>query len=424
MHAIEKILARASGNPIVSTGQIVNCRVDLAEINDLYPQTIFSFQEMGGTKVHSPDRISFILDHYAPASSIQQAENQKLMRKFCHDQKIDLLFDVGSGVCHQVMVDEGLVYPGMILIATDSHTTTHGAFGAFGTGVGATDLAVILATGHLWLRVPEIICIHLKGQLAPGVYAKDMILHIIGSVGADFAIYKAVEFTGEVLKTLSVSERMALCNMTTEMGAKTAYIKPDNITLEFIKGRVKKEFEVFESDSDFRYSQKISFDVSTIEPCLAVPDSVDKVIPLKQLVGIPVHQAYLGSCTGGRAEDIAIAAKILKDRKVHKSTRFLVVPASRQVYLDALAQGDVETLIKAGASFVTPGCAACLGIHEGILAAGEVCLSSTNRNFPGRMGHTSSAVYLGSPAAVAAAALTGKITDPTNILAELEKEPS
>ena len=321
-------------------------------------------------------------------------------------------------------MDEGLVYPGMILIATDSHTTTHGAFGAFGTGVGATDLAVILATGHLWLRVPEIICIDLGGQLAPGVYAKDMILHIIGELGADFALYKAVEFTGEALKTLSVSERMALCNMTTEMGAKTSYIKPDNITLEFLRTRVKKEFELLETDAEFAYSQTLSFDVSTINPCLAVPDSVDKVMPLKDLAGIFVHQAYLGSCTGGRAEDLAVAAKILKGCKVHKNTRFIVVPASRQVYMDALAQGSVEILMKAGATFVTPGCAACLGIHEGILAKGEVCVSSTNRNFPGRMGHIGSDVYLGSPAAVAAAALTGQITDPAGLLAGCKKEKS
>jgi 3-isopropylmalate/(R)-2-methylmalate dehydratase large subunit len=251
-----------------------------------------------------------------------------------------------------------------------------------------------------------------------------MILHIIGELGADFALYKAVEFTGEVLKTLSVSERMALCNMTTEMGAKTSYIKPDNITLEFLSGRVKKEFAILETDPDFAYSQTLSFDVSTIAPCLAVPDSVDQVIPLNDLAGILVDQAYLGSCTGGRAEDLAVAAKILRGCKVHKNTRFIVVPASRQVYMDALAQGSVEILMKAGATFVTPGCAACLGIHEGILAKGEVCVSSTNRNFPGRMGHRGSDVYLGSPAAVAAAALTGQITDPAGLLSVLKKEKS
>jgi homoaconitate hydratase family protein len=424
MHAIEKILARASGQDSVVTGQIVNCRVDLAEVNDLYPQTIFSFQEMGGKKVHSPDRITFILDHYAPASSIQQAENQKLMREFCKDQEIDLLFDVDSGVCHQVMVDNGLVYPGMILIATDSHTTTHGAFGAFGTGVGATDLAVIMATGHLWLRVPEIIRISLSGTLAAGVYAKDVILHIIGKLGADYALYKGVEFSGTILADWSVSERMALCNMTTEMGAKTAYIQPDQVTLDFLSGIVKKRFDVVETDDDFQYAEELFFDVTLITPQLAVPQSVDNVLPLTDLIGTPVHQAYLGSCTGGRAEDIGVAARILEGKKISPNTRLIVVPASKQVYLDALRQGDVEKLVEAGATFVTPGCAACLGTHEGILAAGEVCIASTNRNFPGRMGHVQSSVYLGSPAAVAAAALTGKITDPSEILKQLGQEIS
>ncbi|MBC7358347.1 MAG: 3-isopropylmalate dehydratase large subunit [Desulfacinum sp.] len=424
MHAIEKILARASGKDSVRAGEIVNCRVDLAEVNDLYPQTIHSFYEMGGRRVHSPDRITFILDHYAPASSIQQAENQKFMREFCREQGIELLFDVNSGVCHQVMVDHGLVYPGMVLIATDSHTTTHGALGAFGTGVGATDLAVILATGHLWLRVPEILRIHLTGRLSVGVYAKDVILHIIGRLGADYAIYKAVEFTGPVVKELSVSERMALCNMTTEMGAKCAYIQPDQVTLGFLKGKVKRNLEPVETDPDFHYAEELFFDVSAIPPQLAVPSSVDNVRPLSELVGTPVHQAYLGSCTGGRAEDLAVAARILKGRKVHKDTRLVVVPASRDVYLEALQRGDVAALVEAGATFVAPGCAACLGTHEGILAAGEVCIASTNRNFPGRMGHTQSAVYLGSPAAVAAAALNGRITDPCEILAELERKES
>ena len=424
MHAIEKILARASAQDSVVTGQIVNCRVDLAEVNDLYPQAIFSFQEMGGKKVHSPDRITFILDHYAPASSIQQAENQKLMREFCKDQEINLLFDVDSGVCHQVMVDNGLVYPGMILIATDSHTTTHGAFGAFGTGVGATDLAVIMATGHLWLRVPEIIRISLSGTLAAGVYAKDVILHIIGKLGADYALYKGVEFSGTILADWSVSERMALCNMTTEMGAKTAYIQPDQVTLDFLSGKVKKRFDVVETDGDFQYAEELFFDVTLITPQLAVPQSVDNVLPLTDLIGTPVHQAYLGSCTGGRAEDIGVAARILEGKKISPNTRLIVVPASKQVYLDALRQGDVEKLVEAGATFVTPGCAACLGTHEGILAAGEVCIASTNRNFPGRMGHVQSSVYLGSPAAVAAAALTGKITDPSEILKQLGQEIS
>lgn len=346
------------------------------------------------------------------------------MREFCRDQGIEKLFDVNSGACHQVMVDHGLVYPGMILIATDSHTTTHGAFGAFGTGVGATDLAVIMASGHLWLRVPEIIRINLSGQLSAGVYAKDVILHIVGELGADYAIYKAVEFSGTALENWSVSERMALCNMTTEMGAKNAYIQPDQITLDFLSQKLKRKFDIVKTDEDFQYAEELFYDVSKIGPRLAVPYSVDNVRPLAQLVGTLVQQAYLGSCTGGRAEDIAVAARILDGKKINPKTRFIVVPASKQVYLEALRRGDVEKLVAAGATFVTPGCAACLGTHEGILANGEVCIASINRNFPGRMGHSQSAVYLASPASVAAAALTGQITDPSEILERLEKESS
>ncbi len=417
MHALEKILAKAAGEASVATGQIVNCRIDLAGINDLYPQTIFSFREMGGEKVHSPDRIAFFLDHYAPASTIQQAENQKLMREFCAQQGIGLLFDINTGVCHQVLVDQGLVHPGKLIIVTDSHTTTHGALGAFGTGVGATDLAVIMATGHLWLRVPEIMRINLSGSVKPGVYSKDVILHIIGELGADYAIYKAVEFAGGVLSAWSVSERMALCNMTTEMGAKTAYIQPDKTTLDFLKDKVDVRYEIPRTDADFQYSEELFFDVSAIGPQLAVPHSVDRVSPLKDYLGLEVDQAYLGSCTGGRAEDIAVAAQILKGKQVNPKTRFVVVPASRGVYLEALQKGDVEILIKAGATFVSPGCAACLGVHEGILAQGERAIASTNRNFPGRMGHSKSEVYLGSPASVAAAALNGRISDPSEYLA-------
>jgi 3-isopropylmalate/(R)-2-methylmalate dehydratase large subunit len=281
-----------------------------------------------------------------------------------------------------------------------------------------------MATGHLWLRVPEIIRIHLSGELSSGVYAKDVILHIIGKLGADYAIYKAVEFSGPAVTSLTVSERMALCNMTTEMGAKCAYIQPDEVTLDFLKDKVKRDYAPVESDPDYQYTEELFFDVSHIQPQLATPDSVENVRPLSDLVGTPVNQAYLGSCTGGRAEDIAVAARILKGQRINKATRFVVVPASQQVYLEALRKGDVETLVEAGATFVTPGCAACLGTHEGILASGEVCIASTNRNFPGRMGHTKAAIFLGSPAAVAAAALNGHIADPSKILANLEQDPS
>jgi 3-isopropylmalate/(R)-2-methylmalate dehydratase large subunit len=371
MHAIEKLLAKAAGKDKVTTGEIINCTVDMAGINDLYLQTIRSFHEMGGKKVHDPKKIVVFLDHYAPASTITQADNQKQFREFCWDQGIDLLMDIDQGVCHQIMADKGLVYPGMVLVITDSHTTTHGAFGAFGTGVGATDLAIIMMTGQLWFRVPEIIRIHLEGTLPKGVYAKDIILKVIGDLGADYGVYKAVEFTGPVLKQLSVSERMAMCNMTTEMGAKTSYIQPDEITVEFLKGKVKHEYEVFTTDPGYQYAAEHSFDVSELTAQIAAPHSVDNVKPVGELIGTPVQQAFLGTCTGGRVADLAVAANILKGKTINPKTRFVVVPASKGVLLEAMEKGYMQTLVEAGATFVTPGCAACLGTHQGMLAAGE-----------------------------------------------------
>ena len=416
MHAVEKILAKAAGKKSVVTGEIVNCQVDLGEVNDLYLQTVRSFFEMGGKKVHDPQKLVFMMDHYSPASTIQQAENQKQFREFCRDQNIPLLFDVDQGVCHQVMVDRGLVYPGMVLVATDSHTTTHGAFGAFGTGVGATDMAVIMITGKLWFRVPEIIHIHLEGRLSKGVMAKDVILKIIGDLGADYGVYKVIDFTGPLLKTLSVSARLTLCNMTTEMGAKASYIQPDDITLEFVRDRVKHDFEIFSTDGGYAYAAEHTYNVSDLKPQLAAPHSVDNVHPLEEFIGRPVQQAFLGTCTGGRVEDLAVAAQILKGKKVHQGTRFLVVPASKAVLLEAMARGIMQTLVEAGATFVTPGCAACLGTHQGILAAGETCITASSRNFPGRMGHPRAEIFVGSPAAVAAAAVEGKIADPAKYL--------
>ncbi|MGB6328464.1 MAG: 3-isopropylmalate dehydratase large subunit [Halarcobacter sp.] len=414
MHAIEKLLAKKAGKQSVKTGEIVNCDIDMAGINDLYLQTIRSFFEMGAKKVYDPSKVIMFLDHYAPASTIQQAQNQKEFREFCWDQGIDLLMDIDQGVCHQVLADKGLAYPGEIVVITDSHTTTHGAFGAFGTGVGATDLAIILVTGKLWFRVPEIVKINFEGVPPKGVYAKDMILHAIGEIGADFAVYKAVEFSGSALKHLTISERMAMCNMSTEMGAKTSYIQPDEITMEFLEKKVTKEYEIFHTDEDFKYEEEVTFNITNLKPQIAAPFSVDNVFDISEYIGQEIDQAYLGSCTGGRADDIAIAAKILKDKKIAPRTRFVIVPASKEVFLEAMKNGDVQTLVEAGATFVTPGCAACLGTHQGMLTSGERCITTTNRNFPGRMGEVSAKIFLGSPAAVACAALEGKIVDPTD----------
>jgi 3-isopropylmalate/(R)-2-methylmalate dehydratase large subunit len=364
-----------------------------------------------------PGKVVMFLDHFAPASTITQADNQKQFREFCREQRIDLLMDIDQGVCHQVLADKGLVYPGMLLVVTDSHTTTHGAFGAFGTGVGATDLAIILMTGQLWFRVPEVIRIHLEGSLGPGVYAKDVILKVIGTLGADYGVYRAVEFTGPLLNGLGVSERMTLCNMTTEMGAKTAYIQPDRVTFDFLKGKVNIEIPVVTTDPGYRYAAEHTFDVTGWKPQVAVPHSVDNVADITEYLGRPVDQAYLGTCTGGRVEDIAVAARILQGRRIHPRTRFVVVPASKGVFLEAMEKGYVQTLIQAGATFVTPSCAACLGTHQGVLAAGETCITASSRNFPGRMGHADAGIFVASPASVAAAALEGQIADPAQYLA-------
>ena len=346
--------------------------------------------------VAAPEKVILFFDHYAPCATEKQADNHRKFRAFAQEQGIGHLMDINEGVCHQLMADYGFSKPGEIMVITDSHTTTHGAFGAFGTGVGATDLAIILGTGKLWFKVPEVIRINLVGKLPQGVYAKDVILHIIGDLKADYGVYKAVEFAGPVLQEFSISERMALCNMTTEMGAKTSFIQPDEITRKFLADRGVTDYTVYETDDDYAYAADLTYDVSKLEPQLAAPFSVDNVHPLAQLAGKHIDQAYLGSCTGGRTEDFAIAAQILQGRKIQAGTRMVLVPASRFVLRECLEKGYIQTLLEAGATLTAPGCAACLGIHQGLLAEGETCISSTNRNFPGRMGSVKGEIYLGS----------------------------
>lgn len=419
MHAIEKIMARNSGRDHVSTGEIVTARIDFAEINDLYLQTVYSFYEMGGEKVWDNTRAAFVFDHYAPAPTIKSAANHREMREFARKNSLRFHFDTDCGVCHQVMPEAGVIYPGMIVVATDSHTTTHGAFGALGTGCGATDMACILMTGELWMRVPEIIEVRLEGQPGPGVYPKDVILHVLGEIKADGAVYKAIDFTGSYVESLGVPGRMTICNMAVEMGAKTAYMQPNQAVLDYVKDRAVRPYEVVETDPDFRYAESRVFDVSNLEPQLACPHSVDNVRPLRAVIAegdVALDQGYIGSCTGGRTEDLAQAAAILKGKHIPAWTRLVVVPASAEVMRECLDRGIIRELMDAGATITTPGCGACLGAHEGILAPGETCISSTNRNFPGRMGSTGASIYLASPAAVAASILNGKITDPRDYL--------
>ena len=317
------------------------------------------------------------------------------------------------------MAEAGVVYPGMIVVATDSHTTTHGAFGALGTGVGATDMATILMTGELWFRVPEIIEVRLEGTPQKGVYPKDVVLHVLGKIKADGAVYKAIDFTGSYVEQLNVAGRMVICNMAVEMGAKTAYMQPNQDVLDYVSARAVRPYEIQYTDPGYQYQESYVFDVSGLEPQLACPSSVDNVEPLPAVLSrgeIALNQGYIGSCTGGREEDIAIAAGILRGKHIPPYARLIVVPASSEVMLACMEKGYIQDLMLAGATISTPGCGACLGAHEGVLAPGETCITSTNRNFPGRMGSTEAHLYLASPATVAASILNGRITDPREYL--------
>lgn len=418
MHALEKLLAKASGKTRVKPGEIVEAEVDLAEVNDLYLQVIKSFYEMGGTKVAHPEKIAFVFDHYSPPPTIKAADNQRQMREFCEKMGIKMLFDVGEGVCHQLLVESGLVGPGKVVIETDSHTTTLGALGTFATGVGATDLAIILLTGRLWFKVPPVINICLDGKMSDFIMAKDIILHVLGKLKQDAAIYKAIEFTGSTVSSIKMDERFVLCNMSVEMGAKTAYIQPDEETFELLgdQGAEKENFEVFTTDDDFNYFETYHVDVRNLSPQVALPGSVDNVCGIEQAEGIPISQVFIGTCTGGRLNDIKVASEILKGKHVAKNVRCIVIPASKKILQEALKRGYVQTLLEAGAIFVTPGCGPCLGAHEGVLAPGDVCVSTSSRNFPGRMGSTKAFIYLASPATAAASAANGKLTDPRKLL--------
>ena len=419
MHAIEKILAKNSGRSVVHTGEIVTAKVDFAEINDLYLQTVYSFYEMGGKKVWDNERAAFVFDHYAPCPDVKSATNHKEMREFAQKNNLRFHFDTNCGVCHQVMPEAGVIYPGMIVVATDSHTTTHGAFGAMGTGCGATDMATILMTGELWFRVPEVVEVRLDGCPQKGVYPKDVILEVLGRIRADGAVYKAIDFTGSYVEQLGVAGRMTICNMAVEMGAKTAYMQPNQAVLDYVSKRAVRPYEVQYTDPDFVYEESYTFDVSKIEPNLACPSSVENVHPMSEVTAdgeIRLNQGYIGSCTGGRTEDIAIAAQILKGHHIPPYTRLIIVPASSEVMTECLEKGYIQDLIAAGATITTPGCGACLGAHEGVIAPGEVCITSTNRNFPGRMGSTDAQLYLASPATVAASMIEGRITDPRKYL--------
>ena len=420
MTIAEKILARASGKEKVSPDEVVVAKVDVAMSHENADVVRKSFLEIGVEKVWDPNKIVIIFDHRVPAESERTATTHKAIREFVKAQGIKKFYDVGKGgICHQVMPEKGHVYPGAVVVGTDSHTTTHGAFGSFALGIGATEMAGVWTEGELWFKVPHTIKIICEGELNTGITAKDLILSIIGKIKADGADYRAVEFMGSTIDNMSIASRMVLCNLSMEMGAKVSFTPIDKKVIEYLHER-RKDWSYdhnLKADSDAVYEKEIFIDVKKeiTEPQIACPHSVDNVKNLSELGELKIHQGVIGSCTNGRLEDLEEAAKILKNRKIHQDVRLIIIPASQEIYLEALNKGYIQTFIEAGAMINPSGCGPCVGVHQGILAAGEVCISSTNRNFLGRMGSKDSFVYLASPGVVAVSAITGKLTNPTNL---------
>lgn len=412
----QKILAQKAGLETVEHGQIVTVRPDKLLTHDNTAAIAKIFREIGVSKVARPEISVIVLDHVVPAATEGHARNHQQIRQFVREQGIKSFYDIGEGICHQVLPEKGHALPGYLIVGSDSHTTTHGAFGAFAAGIGRTEAAAVMATGEIWLMVPQSFRVKLEGKLPKGVYAKDVILYIIGELGADGADYRAVEFAGPAIEEMSVAGRMILCNMAAEMGAKIGVVEPDEKTRAWLKGRSDVDYGEVLADQDAPYERVIEYDVSALLPRVAKPHTVDNVVPVTEVVGTRVDQALIGTCTNGRLEDLRVAAQILRGKKIAPTTRLLILPASREVLSAALADGIIADLITAGAVLLNPGCGPCLGAHEGVMAPGEVTISTANRNFKGRMGCKEAEIYLASPATVAASALAGEIVDPRGFL--------
>ncbi len=416
MTIAEKILADKSGEAEVKPGDVVEAEIDRAMVNDITaPLTVDALEELGLESVWDAEKITIVFDHQFPPTKIVAAQDQYDLREFAKRMKINNLYGSGEGVCHQIMMERGHVLPSQLVVGADSHTCTYGALGAFATGIGSTDMAAVFAEGKLWFKVPETIKIEVKDRLNGMVMPKDLILRMVGDIGADGAIYKAIEITGSAIHNISVPGRMSMCNMGVEMGAKTAIVPPDGKTEKYLGKRTNEDYSLTKSDEDADYSDELFYDAKEIEPMVARPHSVDNVVSVRELDETEIQQAFLGSCTNGRLEDLTIAASILEGEKVDSDVRMLVAPASQEVYKQALQDGIIDKLVNAGATIENPGCTTCWGGHLGILAPGEACVSSSNRNFKGRMGSPEAKIYLASPATVAASALTGKIVDPRDI---------
>jgi 3-isopropylmalate/(R)-2-methylmalate dehydratase large subunit len=412
---VEKVLARKAGLDSVVPGQIVTVRPDKLLTHDNTSAIAGQFRKIGVAKVADPTMNVIVLDHVTPAANETYAASHKATREFVAEQGITAFYDIGEGICHQVLPEKGHAWPGGVIVGSDSHTPTHGAFGAFSAGIGRTEAAAVMATGQIWLRVPDSFRVIVNGTLPDRVSAKDVILHIIGDLRSDGADYRSVEFTGQTIQDMSVASRMVLTNMAAEMGAKNGVVEPDDKTRAWLKGRVQNEYGEIFADSDASYERVIEYDVSDLAPQVAKPHTVDNVVPVTEMAGTPINQALVGTCTNGRLEDLEAAAAILRGKHIAPSVRMLVLPASREVLLAAIEQGIISDLVAAGATMLNPGCGPCLGAHEGCMAPAEATISTANRNFKGRMGSKEAFIYLGSPATVAASALTGVITDPREV---------
>ncbi len=414
----QKILADRAGLESVKANDLIRARLDMVLGNDITtPVAINAFKQAKFTQVFDKNKISLVMDHFAPNKDIKAATQSQQCRCFANDFDIKHYYDVGNmGVEHALLPEQGIVTIGDLIIGADSHTCTYGALGAFSTGVGSTDMAVGMATGEAWFKVPKAMKFNLKGKLRPYVSGKDVILHIIGKIGVDGALYKSMEFSGEGLKNLTIDDRLCIANMAIEAGAKNGIFEVDNITIEYAKGRTSKEFRIYKADEDAEYEEVFDIDLDSIDHTVAFPHLPENTKEREQWGEIKIDQVVIGSCTNGRLSDMEVAANILKDKTIAKNTRCIIIPATQNIYLECINRGYLETFIKAGAVVSTPTCGPCLGGHMGILAANEKCVSTTNRNFVGRMGHTTSEVYLSSPEVAAASAVRGILSSPQDVM--------
>lgn len=413
----QKILAAHCGKDVVEAGELISAKLDLVLGNDITaPIAIREFEKIGAATVFDKERVALVPDHSTPNKDIKSAELVKILRDFSKKHGIKYFFEIGKmGVEHTLLPDEGLVGPGDAIIGADSHTCTYGALGAFSTGVGSTDLGCAMALGETWFKVPESIKFVYYGKMPKWVSGKDLILYTIGKIGVDGALYCSMEFTGEAIREMGMAGRFTMCNMAIEAGGKNGIIEPDDITLEYIKGRLKRDYKLYKSDADAVYKDVIEIDVSKLEPIVSFPHLPENAKPISEATHVKIDQSVIGSCTNGRIEDLRIAAEVLKGRKVHPDVRLIVIPATQDIYMQSIKEGLTEIFVEAGGAVSTPTCGPCLGGHMGVLAAGERSVATTNRNFVGRMGHTKSEVYLANPAIAAASAVLGRLGSPEEL---------